>query len=96
MKQGNQRGVLVTKAVLGLKNLRGTLYGPSEMRGCPQIMLSWMRGEGQKLQQQQKVMHFINAPFEGMGSLWTPKSHNIIYEQPLVFCSMIGSEVTVK
>ena len=90
MKQGNQRWELVTKAVLGLKNLRGTLYGSSEMRGCPQIMLSWI------LQQKQKVMHFINAPFEGMGSLWTPKSHNIIYEQPLVFCSMIGSEVTVK
>ena len=88
----------MTKAVLGLKNLRGTLYGSSEMRGCPQIMLSWMRGEGQKLQQQQKVMHFISvkALFWEMGSLGTPKSHNIIYEQPLVFCSMIGSEVTVK
>ena len=75
MKQGNQRGVLVTKAVLGLKNLRGTLYGPSEMRGCPQIMLSWMRGEGQKLQQQQKVMHFINvkSTFWGDGVSWDPK-----------------------
>ena len=47
-------------------------------------------GEGQKLEQQQKVMHFINVKSTFL------VSHNVIYEQPLVFCSMIGSEVTVK
>ena len=81
MKQGNRRWELVTKALLGLKNLRVTLYGSSEMRGCPQIMLSWMRGEGQKLQQQQKVMHFINVKSTvlGDGVSWDPKKsqHNL-------------------
>ena len=67
MKKGNQRWDLVTKAVLGLKNLRGTLYGSSEMRGCLQIMLSCMGGEGQKLDQQQKVMHFIHVKSTFLG-----------------------------
>ena len=55
------------ESCVGAQKSKRNPYGSSEMRGCLQIMLSCMGGEGQKLEQQQKVMHFINVKSTFLG-----------------------------